>query len=658
MAVFLSPVGGVAAQFFTNTGAVLTGGKLYTYAAGTTTPAATYTSAAGATFNTNPIVLDAAGRVPGSGEIWLGEGVQYKFVLKDSNDVLIGTYDNVTGINSNFVNYNALEEIQVATAGQTVFNLTNSYQPGTNTLSVFVDGVNQYDGSSYSYIETSSTRVTFTQGLHVGALVKFTTAVTLSAGVVSSNLVTYQPAGTGAVATTVQAKLRQTVSVKDFGAVGDGTTDDTAAIQAALNYVSQNTYRNALHVPAGVYKLTDALVVRNSGSSSKGGWSLVGDGFNSCLYQTGAGKNVLEIGRSLSTPGIMEGVTISNLSLLGTTGAGYGLYLNEVARSFFSNLWICSQEADVALKGCLINKWAGVNLGYAAFNENPISGVTIPTTRKYGILTIAGSANSYTTNAWSDVEIVGHSVGAMNIIEGSTNTYANLTIEGESGYGLLSSSEWDTYNGIYFESTLMVGVNWIELRNTQKNTFIGGFSNDADSVVSLVNATNITFIGCRFYTYSLDANSINCTLISSDANAINATATSAPTRINCTVATGSPYSPTNIYQPAITGKSIIDKFSAVSSSVATTSGVADTLFTLTDSATQTVSRIDVIAGIYKNNATNYTSIATVLFDGTTARIVANNGTGLTLTLSGLNVQVTQTSGGAQTVYYSYSFIGT
>ena len=37
MAVFLSPVGGVAAQFFTNTGAVLTGGKLYSYAAGTTT---------------------------------------------------------------------------------------------------------------------------------------------------------------------------------------------------------------------------------------------------------------------------------------------------------------------------------------------------------------------------------------------------------------------------------------------------------------------------------------------------------------------------------------------------------------------------------------------------------------------------------------------
>mgnify|MGYP000196173228 FL=1 len=45
----------------------------------------------------------------------------------------------------------------------------------------------------------------------------------------------YTPAGTGAVATTVQAKLRESVSVKDFGAVGDNTTDDSTAIQAAIN---------------------------------------------------------------------------------------------------------------------------------------------------------------------------------------------------------------------------------------------------------------------------------------------------------------------------------------------------------------------------------------------------------------------------------------
>jgi hypothetical protein len=48
MAVNLSPIGGVAGQFFDNNGDPLVGGKLYTYAAGTTTPQTTFTSSSGA----------------------------------------------------------------------------------------------------------------------------------------------------------------------------------------------------------------------------------------------------------------------------------------------------------------------------------------------------------------------------------------------------------------------------------------------------------------------------------------------------------------------------------------------------------------------------------------------------------------------------------
>lgn len=67
------------------------------------------------------------------------------------------------------------QEVQTATANQTVFTLTTmTYVPGSNTLSVFIDGVNQILNESFT--ETSSTVVTFSAGLHVGAKVRFAKA--------------------------------------------------------------------------------------------------------------------------------------------------------------------------------------------------------------------------------------------------------------------------------------------------------------------------------------------------------------------------------------------------------------------------------------------------------------------------------------------------
>lgn len=78
-------------QFFDANGLPLVGGKVYTYEAGTSTPVATYQDAAGVTANTNPIILDSRGMC----NIWLLNTVNYKYVVKDSNDVLIFTTDNI-----------------------------------------------------------------------------------------------------------------------------------------------------------------------------------------------------------------------------------------------------------------------------------------------------------------------------------------------------------------------------------------------------------------------------------------------------------------------------------------------------------------------------------------------------------------------------------
>ena len=78
------------AQFIDAAGIPLAGGFLYTYAAGTTTPQATYTDSTGATANSNPIVLDSRGEA----NIWLGSAT-YKFKLADANNTEIWTVDNV-----------------------------------------------------------------------------------------------------------------------------------------------------------------------------------------------------------------------------------------------------------------------------------------------------------------------------------------------------------------------------------------------------------------------------------------------------------------------------------------------------------------------------------------------------------------------------------
>lgn len=79
-------------QELDNNGDPLAGGQLFTYESGTVVNKQTFTTEDESTPNTNPVILDAAGRA----DIWLGTG-SYTFLLKDSDDVTISTVDDIVG---------------------------------------------------------------------------------------------------------------------------------------------------------------------------------------------------------------------------------------------------------------------------------------------------------------------------------------------------------------------------------------------------------------------------------------------------------------------------------------------------------------------------------------------------------------------------------
>lgn len=95
---FLCPLTSIL-QYFTDVGVVLAGGKVYTYIAGSSTPTVTYTDSTGGTPNANPIILNAAGRLP-SVMIWQPQTVKLKIIIQDANGNQIGpTFDQIAGIN-------------------------------------------------------------------------------------------------------------------------------------------------------------------------------------------------------------------------------------------------------------------------------------------------------------------------------------------------------------------------------------------------------------------------------------------------------------------------------------------------------------------------------------------------------------------------------
>lgn len=360
----------------------------------------------------------------------------------EGTDLFVVVQDNVTkkAYASDIQTYVGFEEFQTATAGQTVFNLTTmTYAAGANNLQVFVDGVNQYVGSSY--LETDNNTVTFTQGLHEGALVKFSTVQTLSTVDTSSANILFTQGGTGAVTRSVQSRLRETVSVKDFGAVGNGIADDTVAIQNAVNYAS--SIGGSTVLLQGTFKVSNSINVPNY-------VRLMGGGRTVTRIEAAANNfSIFKVYRPPgSVPALAQSIGFYNMTIVGT-GAGNGCTGIELTNA--QGVIIEQVEIAICTDGIFLNKSAGESYFHEVRSCQFAS--------CFNAITFGGAANrnTFTTNTYTNCQVAFDFSRYGNVSE--TNVFINENVE-----GCYNTFEW---------GAVVYGQTWIGL--TVENPASNGY---------------------------------------------------------------------------------------------------------------------------------------------------------------------------------------
>ena len=406
--------------------------------------------------------------------------------------------------------------------------------------------------------------------------------VNASAGIVASKL-SFTQAGTGATARSIDSKLKELVSVKDFGAVGDGVADDTAAIQAAINASGM------VYVPPGNYKLTATLIL----SSSYQG--LIGDEKRPNFYinpsigpavsiQAPANSNIVEFCRiercnfwatAAATYSATPGPTNCGIALNGTAstfshpiqrtlikdcrvlGFSCGVHLARHVNTRLENIIIQDLGYGTSGSWTAANLFVGVNFDCNPFTVGGISPNASVEVENV-LIDLGGAPASVTTQGFrivgpdprdiffSRCETSGGNYGFYIV---STGTGYNVDIHIERpivdacNIAAIYIKDWTGYgtlciNGGYLlKNTSAVGAHlWIE--NSTGISVAGvqlvgvGNNTDQDDGIRVRNCTSVTVMGnlfsnCMFGT-SLE-NSQYCTVTGNTYYAASVGAEAAPT---------------------------------------------------------------------------------------------------------------------------------
>lgn len=252
-------------SYFDTTGAPLQDGYLYFGVANQnpeTNPLTVYWDAAYTQPALQPIRTSGGFAVRNGAPANLYVSTDFSITVRDKNRRMV--YSRLTSEGQGVADVNIQFSTQniTATAGQTVFTLGTAYTPGNQSLAVYQNGSRLV--SVQDYTESSTTTVTLLIGATAGDVLSFVTATPVNPSSLGASAVAYIPPGAGAVATNVQAKLRETVSVRDFGAVGNGVTDDTAAINLAIAFAKATSGIKCVYFPTGNYLITASIDARGN----------------------------------------------------------------------------------------------------------------------------------------------------------------------------------------------------------------------------------------------------------------------------------------------------------------------------------------------------------------------------------------------------------
>ena len=282
--------------------------------------------------------------------------------------------------------------------------------------------------------------------------------------------VVYTPAGTGAVATTVQTKLREMVSVKDFGATGDGTTDDTAAIQAAITA----NYNGEVYFPAGTYKITSGLTVTSAIKLTGSGWGSV------IKVDSTATRFLPLVAQNLVTP--ITGLVIRDIAFDGSLKCQLDsgvIQLNNCVGFVLDHVRIFNagtpgESASSGVNGIALSAGALGNVG----SQGSITNCLIEAVTKAGI-------------NWTSEAVNGYIAG--NIIRNCTGNGSTPGIQINGGYNVKvigNSCYSNQGSGVYIATSGSIGTE----RSSRYGIFVGNHSyNNGFHGFEWNNATTVYF---------------------------------------------------------------------------------------------------------------------------------------------------------------------